>query len=81
MCRKTVFRAVVGLDEAVTLGRVEPLHSADGHGGVPFMTECRPAKSQGGSNFEGKRTPDPALDHEQREQAEPNKSDLDYMGR
>ena len=45
------------------------------------MTECRPAESQAGSNFEGKRTPDPALDHEQGEQAEPNKSDQNYMVR
>ena len=37
-----VLRAVVRLNEAVALGRVEPLHGADGHGDAPFMTKCRP---------------------------------------
>src|SRR4029450_3705516 len=40
--KEDVLRAVIGLEEAVAFGRVEPLHGADGHGDAPFMTECRP---------------------------------------
>jgi hypothetical protein len=36
--------------------------------------------SRGGSNFEGKRKPGSALDHEQGEQAEPNEADVTIDG-
>lgn len=70
--QEDVLGAIIGLDEAKALGGVEPFDGTGGHGGVPFMTEFRTARLLDGSNFEGRRTPGSALNHEQGEQAEPN---------
>ena len=45
---ENVSGAVLGLDEAVALGCVEPLNSAGRHAGNPIMQGCRPTPSRDG---------------------------------
>src|SRR5215475_13398129 len=42
-----VLAAVVGLNEAIALGRVKPLHGSHAHGGSPFSnTQCQSPLAQ-----------------------------------